>query len=66
MSADYRLLRQAKPVELRENIQDAYRWVVDELPTVLGVYGSNKRTKQVIVADASAGKLFPWPFLCAT
>lgn len=62
VSVDYRLLPQAMPEEIWDDVKDAYEFVVDKLPGVLhmasasrGKEGSRK-ARRVIVAGASAGR----------
>ena len=59
MSVDYRLLPQAKPEEIWEDVKDAYEFVVDALPGVLGLSNANRGIRKVVVAGASAGMFLP-------
>ncbi|KAH9209401.1 Alpha/Beta hydrolase protein [Leptodontidium sp. 2 PMI_412] len=61
VSVDYRLLPQASPEDLWDDVKDAYRFVVDDLPGVLDMSSASRgkeasrKIRRVVVAGASAG-----------
>ncbi|PVH69186.1 alpha/beta-hydrolase [Cadophora sp. DSE1049] len=61
VSVDYRLLPQASPEDLWDDVKDAYRFVVDDLPGVLDISSASRgkeasrKIRRVVVAGASAG-----------
>lgn len=61
MSVDYRLLPQASPEDLWDDVKDAYRFVVDDLPGILDMSSASRgkeasrKVRRVVVAGASAG-----------
>ncbi|TAQ84247.1 hypothetical protein B7494_g7429 [Chlorociboria aeruginascens] len=60
-SADYRLLPQVSGTEIWEDVKDAYKYVVDEVPIILnfprGARGKedSREAKRIIVGGSSAG-----------
>lgn len=52
VSADYRKLPQTSGADVFEDVKDAYRFVVEKVPVLLGGEG---RCERVVVMGASAG-----------